>query len=114
MLYISCFKNELWYEFTGVEPEVIDEVVTEIREDSKLEEEPEPETETEAEAETVKETIEEPVTTEEPETEAVEEETNQLPTWVTAIFIVMLCLLGVFIIDSVYRIVKRKKEEKNK
>ncbi len=76
------------YEFTDVEPEVIDEVVAEIKEESKLEEEP--------------------------ETEAVEEETNQLPTWVTVVFIVMLCLLGIFMIDSVYRIIKSKKEEKNK
>lgn len=96
------------YEFTDVEPEVIDEVVEEIKEESKLVEET-----VEEETVTEEETI---VTEEEPETESVEEavveETEKVPTWKIVAFVGMLIVLAVFIIDSIYRIVKGKKEKK--
>lgn len=96
------------YEFTDVEPEVIDEVVEEIKEESTLVEET-----VEEETVTEEETI---VTVEEPETESVEEtvveETEKVPTWKIVAFVGMLSVLAVFIINFIYRIVKGKKEKK--
>lgn len=80
----------------------------EIKEESKLVEET-----VEEETVTEEETI---VTEEEPETESVEEavveETEKVPTWKIVAFVGMLIVLAVFIIDSIYRIVKGKKEKK--